>query len=82
VSVVGSGGGATLAETRAEEEDALRAAALAHPLVQAALKAFPGATLTAVRRRAPIETEMLADPEDPGADEGDWEPVDPFEEEN
>jgi DNA polymerase III subunit gamma/tau len=82
VSVVGSGGGPTVAEMRASEDDRLRAEALEHPLVQAALKTFPGAVLTAVRRRAPIETEMLADPEDPGADDGDWEPVDPFEEEN
>jgi DNA polymerase-3 subunit gamma/tau len=82
VSVVGSGGGPTVAEVRGEEKDREEAEARAHPFVQAALKAFPGAKLIGVRRRAPVETEMLADPEDPGADDGDWEPVDPFEEEN
>jgi DNA polymerase-3 subunit gamma/tau len=82
VSVVGSGGGPTVAEVRGEEKEREEAAARAHPFVQAALKAFPGAKLIGVRRRAPVETEMLADPEDPGAEDGDWEPVDPFEEEN
>jgi DNA polymerase-3 subunit gamma/tau len=82
VSVVGSGGGPTVAEIRGEEKDREEAAARAHPFVQATLKAFPGAKLIGVRRRAPVETEMLADPEDPGAEDGDWEPVDPFEEEN
>jgi DNA polymerase-3 subunit gamma/tau len=82
VSVVGSGGGPTVAEVRGEEKDREEAEARAHPFVQAALKAFPGAKLIGVRRRAPVETEMLADPEDPGAEDGDWEPVDPFEEEN
>jgi DNA polymerase-3 subunit gamma/tau len=82
VSVVGSGGGPTVAEVRGEEKDREEAEARAHPFVQAALKAFPGAKLIGVRKRAPVETEMLADPEDPGAEDGDWEPVDPFEEEN
>jgi DNA polymerase-3 subunit gamma/tau len=82
VSVVGTGGGPTVAELREAEKDREEAEARAHPFVQAALKAFPGAKLIGVRRRAPVETEMLADPEDPGAEDGDWEPVDPFEEEN
>ncbi|WP_137179156.1 DNA polymerase III subunit gamma/tau [Roseomonas sp. AR75] len=49
ISLVNAGGGPTLAEQgRAAEQDR-RALARAHPLVQAVLEAFPGATIEAVR---------------------------------
>ena len=49
VSVVGSGGAATIAEVRAAERDDLQARAAAHPMVQAVLAAFPGAEIREVR---------------------------------
>ncbi|MCI4661595.1 MAG: DNA polymerase III subunit gamma/tau [Neomegalonema sp.] len=49
VSIAQGHGAKTLAELRQELEDGLRAEAMAHPLVAAALAAFPGAELRAVR---------------------------------
>ncbi|TCO71962.1 DNA polymerase III subunit gamma/tau [Rhodovulum euryhalinum] len=49
VSVVGSGGAPTLAETRAAEEDRLAIAAKAHPLVRAVFDAFPEAQIIDIR---------------------------------
>jgi DNA polymerase-3 subunit gamma/tau len=60
VSVSGDAGEPTLAQQRAVAEDAQRAQALAHPLVQAALATFPGATLEAVRVKD--ETAAAASP--------------------
>jgi len=51
VSVSGDAGGPTLAQQRAVAEDARRAQAMQHPLVQAALALFPGATLEAVHSK-------------------------------
>lgn len=84
VSVVSSGGAATVAERRAAEQSVREAEARAHPLVQAVMAAFPGAEIRAVRPPAdPGEAEETA-----GADElaGDylddgWDPDDPFAEE-
>ena len=57
VSVVSEGGAPTVQEARdADRLDAERAA-LAHPLTQAALQAFPGATLVEVRTRAALEAD-------------------------
>ena len=52
VSLAGSGGEETLATLVAAAETARRDQALAHPLVQAALEAFPGAALVARRDKA------------------------------
>jgi DNA polymerase-3 subunit gamma/tau len=75
VSVVAEGGAPTVAEARAAEETAARAAALDNPLVQAVLAAFPGARIAAVRtpeaRVAEAAVEALPEVED------EW---DPFEE--
>ena len=49
VAVLGSGGGATIAEVRAREQGDLHARSLAHPMVQAVLAAFPGAEIREVR---------------------------------
>jgi DNA polymerase III subunit gamma/tau len=86
VSVVGSGGAPTMAEQRAARQNALLAEAGEHPLVQAALAAFPGAKIREVRlpvleeaagadaTRAALDTELEAD--------DDWDPFDPLSEEN
>ena len=84
VSVVSSGGAETVAERRAAEQRSREAEALAHPLVQAVMAAFPGAEIRTVRPHADVE-EIDASP---GAEEvsGDylddgWDPDDPFAEE-
>jgi DNA polymerase-3 subunit gamma/tau len=89
VWVVGGGGAPTLAERRRREADDLRARAALNPLVAAALAAFPGAEIKAVR-------PVRLDPPEPAPDASDappleaydadalsddWAPVDPFDEE-
>jgi DNA polymerase-3 subunit gamma/tau len=49
VSVVSSGGAATIAEERDAEASLQRAEAMGSPLVQAVLAAFPGAKITEIR---------------------------------
>ncbi|NCO87690.1 MAG: DNA polymerase III subunit gamma/tau [Rhodobacterales bacterium] len=75
ISVVNSGGGATIAEAREAADHALQEAAMTHPLVQAVMTSFPGARITAIRSEAAItaaaEAEALAVVPD------EW---DPFEE--
>ncbi|MFO1208219.1 MAG: DNA polymerase III subunit gamma/tau [Amaricoccus sp.] len=80
VAVVGSGGAATIAEVRAKEKGDLKARSLEHPMVRAVLAAFPGAEIREVRpadalasAAAPDEAEEIPD---------DWDPFDPFQEEN
>ena len=81
VSVVGSGGGPTIAELRAEAAGDLRSEAAAHPLVQAVLAAFPGARIKDVR--APeLAEEITPPPVDDDALDDDWDPFDPFSEED
>jgi DNA polymerase-3 subunit gamma/tau len=78
VSVVGSGGGATIAEVREAQKGDLRARSLAHPMVQAVLAAFPGAEIREVRQGDALEPAAP-----PPADErDDWDPFDPFSEES
>jgi len=75
VSVVNQGGGETIAEKRDAADQALRSQALAHPMVQAVVAAFPAARITAIRTlqdtQAQALSEALAEVED------EW---DPFEE--
>ncbi|QYZ69907.1 DNA polymerase III subunit gamma/tau [Neotabrizicola shimadae] len=75
VSVVATGGASTLREQREAEESAAQAEAMQHPLVQAALAAFPGARIAAIRtpeaQAAEAAAEALPEVED------EW---DPFEE--
>jgi DNA polymerase-3 subunit gamma/tau len=78
VSVVGSGGGATIAEVREAQRGDLRARSLAHPMVQAVLAAFPGAEIREVRPADALE----AAPQPAAAEEDDWDPFDPFAEES
>jgi DNA polymerase-3 subunit gamma/tau len=75
ISLVNAGGGATLAEQgRAAEQDR-RALARAHPLVQAVLEAFPGATIEAVRD-ASLDDYGLPPPSAPDGDGRDFAPPD------
>jgi DNA polymerase III subunit gamma/tau len=83
VSVVGSGGGATIAERQAAERAALEAQVRAHPLVQAVFAAFPGATISDIRKRE-REAEPAPDATGAGGEEvgtEEWDPDDPFAEE-
>ncbi|MGB3408141.1 MAG: DNA polymerase III subunit gamma/tau, partial [Jannaschia sp.] len=74
VSVVSGGGAPTLAEVRDRAVATTRTEALAHPLTQAVLAAFPGAELIEVRTREAIEEAAaegaLAEVED------EWDPFD------
>jgi DNA polymerase-3 subunit gamma/tau len=80
VTVVGAGGGATIAEARAAEQDALRLRAEAHPLLRAAMAAFPGATIRDIRLVAPAEPGLPPAEVEPAYDDA-WDPLDPFDEE-
>ncbi|WP_112874447.1 DNA polymerase III subunit gamma/tau [Paracoccus endophyticus] len=53
VSVVDSGGGPTIAETRAAARQAAEAAALDNPVIRAIFDAVPGARFAAIRHVAP-----------------------------
>jgi DNA polymerase-3 subunit gamma/tau len=85
VSVSGDAGEPTLAQQRAVAEDARRARAMGHPLVQAALAAFPDATLEAVRTKEETALVPPSAPADSGLDgeelpEAEDYPVDAFDE--
>ena len=74
VSVVAEGGAPTIREAQAAQASVLEAEALSHPLVQAALSAFPGARLKVQSREEKAQAaEAEALPEVPD----EW---DPFEE--
>ena len=81
VSVVGSGGAPTIAELRAEAKGDLRSEAAAHPLVMAVLEAFPGARIKDVRAPDAVE-EVPPPPAEDAALDDDWDPFDPFSEED
>ncbi len=75
VTVVNEGGGKTIYEVENAAEEALKAEASEHPLVQAVLAQFPKARITRIetpeQRAAQVETEALPEVDD------EW---DPFEE--
>jgi len=75
VSVVNTGGAATIAEARDTAETDMKAKALSHPLVQAVLSAFPKARITAIRTEAAKAEVAMAEALPEVTDE--W---DPFEE--
>jgi DNA polymerase III subunit gamma/tau len=72
VSVVSTGGAATIAEARDAAQDAARDEAATNPLVQAVMAAFPGAKITEIRTpealRAQAATDALPEVED------EWDP--------
>lgn len=76
VSVVNTGGRDTIAQVKDAAELALKETALAHPLVQAVVNAFPKAKITTIKTQkdlaAVAQSEALPEVED------EW---DPFEEE-
>ncbi len=76
VSVTSTGGGATLAELRAEESDAKAAKALENPVVAAVFAAFPTAKIAEIRDlRAPEAVEEDATlTETVAAFDPDWDP--------
>ena len=72
VSVVSEGGQPTIAEVRDAEENALRAEAQAHPLMQAVLARFPKAKITSIRTAQELEAEAVAEALPEVEDE--WDP--------
>ena len=86
VSVEASGGAPTVAEQRDAERDDLHARLREHPLVRAAMDAFPEAEILATRAfgaEAPAEETQTAPEWEETPDDDDWEgwdPVDVFEE--
>jgi DNA polymerase-3 subunit gamma/tau len=76
ISVANEGGAETIREREDAAENALRAKASAHPMIQAVVAAFPKAQILSIRTAqdimAEVEAEALPEVED------EW---DPFEEE-
>ena len=79
VSVAFEGGGKTIAEVKDAQRDDMQAQALAHPLVQSVLVAFPGAEIKDVRSNefdgSGNEDIVPIDPDDM---DDNWDPLDPF----
>ncbi|WP_342078405.1 DNA polymerase III subunit gamma/tau [Yoonia sp. SS1-5] len=71
---VAEGDAPTIAEVRDAAENAIRAEAEAHPLVQAVIAAFPKARITDIRTEAEKEHDAFADAL-PEVDE-EWDPFD------
>jgi DNA polymerase-3 subunit gamma/tau len=82
VSVAQGQGAATIAAQRRAEADTLRAKALESPMILAALAAFPGAEIKAVRPLGAVAASD-APPLEAYADamDDDWAPIDAFDEE-
>lgn len=72
ITVVGEGGAATIAEERDAEENALKARAEAHPMMQAVRAAFPDAKILEIRTLEEIAAEAAAEAL-PEVDE-EWDP--------
>jgi DNA polymerase-3 subunit gamma/tau len=75
VTITPGGEAKTIAEVRDAAENALRAEAEAHPLVQAVLESFPKAKITRIRTAEELQAEIAAEALPEVEDE--W---DPFEE--
>ncbi|SHH26010.1 DNA polymerase III subunit gamma/tau [Cognatishimia maritima] len=76
VTVVNQGGAETIVEKRNAAENAIKAEAQKHPLVQAVFSAFPKAKITEIKSQQDIANEAMAEALPEVEDE--W---DPFEEE-
>jgi DNA polymerase-3 subunit gamma/tau len=72
---IAQGGGKTIAETRASEQDARRAKAMEIPLVKAIFQAFPGARITAFNEPEPEES--IAEAALPEV-EDEWDPFEDY----
>ncbi|WP_434803109.1 DNA polymerase III subunit gamma/tau [Paracoccus aerodenitrificans] len=89
VTVVNEGGGPTIAETRAEAQAEALSRARNHPMVQAALSAFPGARLLSAKRIEPAVEAGLQEDRDgslqhddgtgPVAEAEEWDPFEDSE---
>ena len=81
VSVAGSGGGKTIGEVKEAQRDDMYTQAMAHPLVQSVLVAFPGSEIKDVRSNE-FEGNANEDivPIDPDDVDDEWDPLDPFSE--
>ncbi len=75
VTLVNEGGGETIVEVRNAAETAIKAEAMAHPLVQAVIAAFPKAKITDIK--TPQDLAQVAMEEALPEVEDEW---DPFEE--
>jgi DNA polymerase-3 subunit gamma/tau len=65
----------TLRQRREQREAELRNGVAAHPLVQAVLETFPGATIAAVRERFAAAEAEAVDDDEPGAETADPDAV-------
>lgn len=74
ITVRDTGGGETIAEARDAADNAIKATATAHPLVQAVIAAFPKAKITDIRTEAEKTQDAFADALPEVADE--WDPFD------
>lgn len=78
VSVVSTGGAATIAEVRQAEQAEAEAEAMTSPLVQAVMSAFPGAKISDIRRpedlTAAAAVEALPAAEAEADTDEDWDP--------
>jgi DNA polymerase-3 subunit gamma/tau len=81
VSIAGGGGAATIRDRKQAETDARMAEVAQHPLVLAALAAFPDAEIREAQAAPQAEDAPLEAIDDDDAFDDDWAPVDPFEEE-
>ncbi|WP_166416832.1 DNA polymerase III subunit gamma/tau [Cochlodiniinecator piscidefendens] len=72
ISIVAEGGADTIAQTRDAAGEALKEQARAHPLVQAALAAFPSARISDIRSNEEIQTEAAIEALPEVEDE--WDP--------
>ncbi len=72
VSVVSTGGAATIAEERDREENAARAEAMQNPLVQAVMAAFPGTKISEIRSAEAMAQSAAAEALPEVEDE--WDP--------
>ncbi len=73
VSLSSEPGAQTLREVREAREAERVGQAIGHPLVQAALSAFPGATVEAVLEREPLPATGADDPDFPDLDDDEQE---------
>lgn len=82
ITLASSGGGKTIGEVKDAHRNDMHSQALAHPLVQSVLIAFPGAEIKDVRGNefdgSSNEDIVPIDPDDVDDLDDNWDPLDPF----
>ncbi|OUS07634.1 DNA polymerase III subunit gamma/tau [Rhodobacterales bacterium 52_120_T64] len=82
ITVANTGGGKTIGEVKDAHRNDMHTQALAHPLVQSVLVAFPGAEIKDVRGNefdgSSNEDIVPIDPDDVDDLDDNWDPLDPF----